>query len=411
MDKYDVIIIGAGPAGSCAAAILNKANLSVCIIEKNIFPRFCIGESLLPQNMVYLEEAGLLDVFGKGKFQYKNGAQFLLGDEFKEINFEQKFTDGPFETYQVTRSEYDKDITDELESRGIDIRFNHELNNIEFESDIMPVKASVLNLDSKTKSNIGANFIIDASGHAKVLPKLIDLKTSFTAVDRTSYFTHIKSTEPLGFDNNKILITVDETNRKNWFWTIPLGDNKYSLGLISSDIFTDSSPEQIIEQVINKNPKFKEVLTDYNYTKEVSVIKGYTSKTETTHGERFVLIGNSSEFLDPIFSSGMTVALKSASLSSNLIIKKLAGENVDWDESFTKELNFGLNTFSNFVSSWYEEELQEIIFAKINDKKITSMIVSILAGYAWDSKNSYTKNTKRRLKALREVIADSERPS
>jgi flavin-dependent dehydrogenase len=406
MENIDIIIIGAGPAGSTSAALLSKLGHKVLIVEKSKFPRFVIGESLLPQNMVFYKEAGLEHVLNNGNHQYKDGAQFLCGDEFKDINFENKFTAGPFSTFQVKRHSFDQEITKAVSKMGVDILFEHELTKVELDQEAAPVIAQIHNIKENKNVEIHAKFIVDASGLAKVLPKLLDIPTEYKAQNRASYFNHIKTTKATSFDNNKILITVDETNKENWFWTIPLSENYYSLGVITTEDCSGLDEEYKLNHFVDRNPTFKKTLGKFEYVFPEKKLQGYTAKTETMYGKNFVLIGNSGEFLDPIFSSGITIALKTASLSAPLIHKEITGEICDWEKEYATPLNLGLNTFSNFVKAWYQTDLQDIIFSKKIDPTITGMIISILAGYAWDPKNHYTKNTERRLKALAEICRE-----
>ncbi len=401
MKNYDIIIIGAGPAGTCCAAMLKELGHSVVIIEKNTFPRFSIGESLLPQNMELYKEAGLLSIFEDCDFQFKDGAQFLREDIFKDIDFSKKSTDGASTTYQVRRSSFDKKVTDHLQTLGVDILFDHTLEGVEFNDSQNPVKVSV---SSKTSTfEFQGKFLVDASGLAKVLPKALNLKTEYQAQDRRCYFSHIKTSQKPAFDTNKILISVDQTNSKCWFWTIPLAENNFSLGVITDEKDLDLSNQQMLEHCIERNPLLKKALGDYEYELETKKIQSFTSKTQQMFGENFLLIGNSGEFLDPIFSSGITIALKSACLASPLINKKIKGESVDFDKEYLDELNYGLKTFKVFVDAWYGGDLQDIIFTDKIQKEIRSHIISVLAGYAWDKKNPYTQKSERRLKALAEV--------
>lgn len=403
MEHFDVIIIGAGPAGTSCAALLNHSDHKVLIVEKTKFPRFTIGESLLPQNMDLYKDAGLLSIFENNEFQYKDGASFLKGDLTQEINFKDKSTEGPWNTFQVKRDQFDKIITDEIQSKGVEILFEHSVESIEFNTQ-NPVQLTIREEVNSTEKIISSKFLVDASGLGKVVPKLLKIKTDYTKQNRRSYFTHIQTSKPTEFDNNKILITVDEHNSKNWFWTIPLGDNKYSLGLITSDDELRLDNEDILLNYVNRNTTLRDSLGDFEVLLETKKVQSFTSKTEKIFGENFLLIGNSGEFLDPIFSSGITIALKTACLAAPLIVNKLNNEEVNWKEEYIKPLDVGLNTFQAFVDAWYAEVLQDIIFTKKIDKNIKSHIISILAGYAWDEKNPYTKRSASRLKALSEVI-------
>ena len=122
------------------------------------------------------------------------------------------------------------------------------------------------------------------------------------------------------------------------------------------------------------------------------------------HGPHYALLGNAAEFLDPVFSSGVTIAMKSASLAAHVLEKQLRGEHVDWQREFADELNYGVETFRAFVAGWYDGSLQDVIFFPRQQEKIRRMICSVLAGYVWDRENPYTgPQAHRRLRALAEI--------
>ena len=127
------------------------------------------------------------------------------------------------------------------------------------------------------------------------------------------------------------------------------------------------------------------------------------------NGENFALLGNAGEFLDPVFSSGVTIAMHSASLVAPLVAKQIRGEKVNWEEEFSQPLYTGIETFKHFVTSWYDTSLQQVIFFGKEDNNVKQMICSILAGYAWDNNNPYVSNTKRRLKVLSEICESAEK--
>lgn len=397
--EFDVIIIGAGPAGTCAASMLFNQGLKPIIIEKSSFPRFSIGESLLPQNMVFYEEAGLSKIFKENDFTYKDGAQFYWANEVQEILFENKSANGPSTTFQVQRDIFDQKITEKLSEKGVDIFFDTELIKVDISNFVI---AKIKN--PQEEKTIKAKFIIDASGFARVLPKVLKLSTSYNAQNRYSVFSHIKTKSCAGFDTDKILISIDQVERSTWYWTIPLTKNKYSLGVITEEDPSEKDLEKLLIDFIKRNPKVEEALNDYSFLIPPKKIQSFTSQTERIYGNKFVLLGNSGEFLDPIFSSGITIALKSASLATPLITKELKGEKVNWEEEYFTPLNYGIKTFHAFVEAWYNGKLQDIIYAKKIDPKIRSHIISILAGYAWDEENPFTKKSKERLIALHEFI-------
>ena len=191
MQHTDVLIIGAGPSGSSAAALLRQKGYQVTIIEKQHFPRFSIGESLLPQSMVFLEEAGLLDTVREHveqfAFQFKNGAAFLKGTQRSFYDFREKFTDGPGTTWQVRRANFDHLLAQQAEKYGADIRFGHEVIDV----DVVP-EHPVLTVKDEQQNvyQIQAKFLMDASGFGRIQPKFLNLEIQSDFKVRRAVFKH-----------------------------------------------------------------------------------------------------------------------------------------------------------------------------------------------------------------------------
>jgi flavin-dependent dehydrogenase len=187
--QVDILVIGAGPSGTMAAAIANKRGLRVKILEKTKFPRFVIGESLLTRCMDHFEEAGVLEELKKHNFQVKNGAIFLKGEQRCEFDFSEQFTKGKAWTWQVPRDKFDKVIADKVELMGVSIDYESEVIDIKFNG----TNSTTIVKDKRgVERKIEARFIIDASGYGRVIPKLLDLNYPSTLPSRSTIFTHFK---------------------------------------------------------------------------------------------------------------------------------------------------------------------------------------------------------------------------
>jgi flavin-dependent dehydrogenase len=407
-NSYDVLIVGAGPAGTCAAALLKQKGFSVAILERELFPRFSIGESLLPQSMVFLEKAGLLDAVDQAQFQKKNGAAFLRDGVISVFDFEDKFTDGPHATYQVQRAKFDKVLADTCEQKGVKIFYRHNVNKIAITEDIVQVE--VTNLENNEAKTFTGKFILDASGFGRTLPKLLNLDRPSDFPRRRAVFGHVKVNFPESFDIKKILITVHDKDRDVWLWTIPFSSTTCSMGVVATEEFYDSykgkTNEEILRLVVGESTKLQEIMAGFEFTNEARTIVGYSSDVSSLYGKRFALLGNAGEFLDPIFSSGVTIALHSACLAADMVEKELNGEVVNWEKDFSEALKLGVRAFKTFVKAWYTGELQSIIFYPKPEPRIKKMICSVLAGYAWDKKNPYVQDSDRAVTALASICSD-----
>tara|TARA_R110002124_G_scaffold61789_2_gene169061 strand:+ start:6359 stop:7597 length:1239 start_codon:yes stop_codon:yes gene_type:complete len=398
---YDALIIGAGPAGSIAAAILQRGGRDVLVLERECFPRFSIGESLLPQCMQYIEEAGLLPAIEAAGFQRKDGALFLHQGTYGGFEFSEQFSTGSSETFQVKRAVFDKILADEAERFGVDIRYRHEISAIDVTQENPQV---VCKLPDGSTEIFTGRFLLDASGFGRVLPRLLHLECPSDFPSRTSMFTHIEDNiSDVQYDRNKILITVHPQHRDVWFWLIPFSDGRCSIGVVAENTHFDSRDtrsEAALSDWVNEDPTLKTLLAHANWDMAARQITGYSVNVKQLTGHNYALLGNAGEFLDPIFSSGVTIAMRSASMAAGLLLRQFNGERIDWERDYQKPLLTGVDTFRAFVTAWYDGSFQDIIFHQQQSADIRKMICSILAGYAWDTANPYVENPSRRLNAL-----------
>jgi flavin-dependent dehydrogenase len=408
MREYDALVIGAGPSGSVSSALLNKAGHKVCVLEKERFPRFVIGESLLPHCMEFLRKADMEEaVNAASEFQFKNGAAFTFEDRYTEFDFTDKFTPGPGTTLQVKRAHFDHILIDEAEKQGVEVNYGIKATSIDFKPDFVEVRTEN---EAGDEEIYRAKFILDASGYGRILPRLLDLETPSELPERMAYFTHIDDNVDLPeFDREKILVSVHPRFRDVWIWFIPFADNRTSIGVVGTPERLRrkdaSEPKDILQKFVYECKMLNKMLDKANWDNEVPYrsLRGYSANVKRLYGDRYALLGNATEFLDPVFSSGVTIALHSADCAATLVDRQLRGEKVDWQKEYADPLMVGVNAFRTYVNGWYSEDFQEAIFSPVVEPKIKRMICAILAGYAWDSENPYVAQSDRRLKALAEV--------
>lgn len=407
--QFDVAVIGAGPAGSVASALLRKKGYQVCVLEKQHFPRFVIGESLLPHCMEMLEEAGFADaVRAEPGFQLKNGAAFSWGSRYTEFDFTDKFSDGPGTTYQVRRAVFDKILIGEAAKQGVEVRFGHGVTAFDNSGDFARLN---IETDTGKRYELTAKFVLDASGYGRVLPRLLNLETPSHLPPRQAHFTHIDDniTNPK-FDRNKILITTHPQHRNVWIWLIPFGDNRCSVGVVGTPDKLAGESETVLKKFVYECPMLNEILDKAVWENDFPFrsIQGYSANVKSLHGRHFALLGNAAEFLDPVFSSGVTIALHSAKLAADLLAKQLKGEAADWQTEFSEPLMIGVDTFRTYVDGWYDFRFQNVVYAPDRSPEISRMLSSILAGYAWDTENPFVAKSEQRLTALSEWVGQLE---
>lgn len=402
-EKVDVLVIGAGPAGTVAASIIHKAGFKVKIVEKLKFPRFVIGESLLPRCMEALTEAGFIEAITEAGFQQKFGAKFVKGKSICDYFFADQFTEGWKWTWQVPREEFDKILADTVEKMGVAISYESTVTGISFSGSdsVTTVQDNVGN-----ESKVEAKFIIDGSGYGRVIPRLFSLDKPSNLAPRKTLFTHMVDLKR-SMDDEPNRITIIVHKPAIWIWVIPFSNGNTSVGFVGNpDFFSKeyANNEELLRALIATEAYLAERFKDMEMVFEPRVLESWSTTSSTFFGEGFVLTGNVTEFLDPVFSSGVTLATVSSQTAANLVIRKLKGEAVDWDKEYTEVMMQGINTFRSYVMAWYEGTLDNIFFSDNPDPVKKSMICSVLAGYVWDTNNPFVKDADTSLAKLSRLI-------
>ncbi|HSC84907.1 MAG TPA: NAD(P)/FAD-dependent oxidoreductase [Pseudomonas sp.] len=407
IEQRQVVVIGAGPSGAIAAALLRRNGHDVLVLERQRFPRFSIGESLLSHCLDFVEEAGMLEAVQAAGFQTKHGAAFAWGERYSEFDFRDKFTAGQGSTFQVQRAHFDQVLADEAARQGVEIRYEEEIVAADFAA-VRP-QLTVRRLADGHEYQVECAFVLDGSGYGRVLPRLLDLDLPSDFPVRQAVFTHIEDRiDDPAFDREKILVTTHAKLRDVWFWTIPFSNGRCSLGVVADASRYQGRPQDLdacLKQFVAETPSLSRVLQNAVWDTPARALGGYSANVKRLHGPGFALLGNAAEFLDPVFSSGVTIAMRSASMAAGLLHRQLGGESVDWETEFAIPLKRGVDTFRAYVAGWYDGSFQDVIFYKQASPEIRRMICSILAGYAWDERNPYVAEPKRRLGVLAELCA------
>ena len=388
----DVLVIGAGPSGCVSSAYLHNNGAKVKVVEKTKFPRLVVGESLIPRVMDHFHEAGLFEALDSQGFEKKLGARFMRGDEVCIFDFSNKFGEGWDWTWQVPRADFDKVLADEVIRKGVDLEFETEVISVEFNgsNSITTVK----NKDGETKE-IHAKFIIDSSGYGRVLPRLLDLEKPSKLSPHSAIFSHVDDiNREEGVEGTLISFDIIET--EVWLWVIPFSNGKTSLGIVGPTDYIDKLSEngdttEALRKAISLSDYYVKRFGDVDFLFEPRHLKDYSCSVKKLFGDGFALTGNASEFLDPVFSSGMAFATESGMLSAKLALRQLNGETIDWQKEYSDYILYGVNVFTTYVKEWYTGNLQELFFHQPENPDVKRKICAVLAGYVWDKKNTFVR--------------------
>ncbi|HEY7884888.1 MAG TPA: NAD(P)/FAD-dependent oxidoreductase, partial [Cellvibrionaceae bacterium] len=301
------------------------------------------------------------------------------------------------------RAVFDKVLADEAERQGVPIHYAHTITDCDLEGE--GVRLAYTDGDGKAGS-IDCDFVLDASGFGRVLSRLLDLEAPSDFPVRQAAITHVNDNlDPKEFDRNKILVTVHPTERDIWYWIIPFSDGRSSMGVVATEEKLAArggvaDPIALIQRCISEAPVLEHLLRNAEYCYPSRQVTGYSCNVKNLASKKFALLGNAGEFLDPVFSSGLAIAMRSSSMAAEVLGRQLDGETVDWHKEYDAPLRKGVDTFRVFVDSWYNGMFQDVIFFPDQSANIRAMISSVLAGYAWDEKNPFVSNPLKRMITL-----------
>ena len=403
MKEVDVFIIGAGPAGSISGAKLVQEGFSVKIVDKLKMPRFVIGESLLPRCNELLENANMLKPIEDAGFQFKGGAVFESeGDDYLPLDFSENLGQKWGSSFQVKREEFDKLLIDDAQSKGCDVEYEVEVTDYDENQNIVTVK----NSDGSTEM-YKAKKVLDASGYGRVLPRLLNLEADSSLALRRATFARVDSdVRPDDKTNGYIFISVVGDNDA-WIWNIPFSDGTTSVGIVCTEEYFKShnmSDEEFWEHIIYSHPHTSKRYKDSKRTVEVGSLSGYSAAVTKLYDKNYILTGNASEFLDPVFSSGVTLALESGAKAAELTARELKGEKIDYGVEYDDYMMMGINVFRDYVNAWYDGVLQDIFFSKNINEDIKRRIVSVLSGYVWDENNNFVTQSAKSLNVIHKAV-------
>ncbi|HEV2965530.1 MAG TPA: NAD(P)/FAD-dependent oxidoreductase [Chthoniobacterales bacterium] len=381
---YDVAIIGGGPAGSTAATLLAKAGRRVIVFEREKFPRFHIGESLLPFSMQAFDRLGVREKLDRS-FLPKYGGEIMsaCGTRGVKFYFKDGFRSKSDRAYQVTRSEFDKLLLDHSRENGAEVHEETEVTKLDFLDDRVKIDIEA----SGAQSTIAARYLLDCSGRQTLLGGLFDLKHTYDHLQKFSIFAHYDNVDRLPGKDATLIRMVRGLDR--WFWMIPLTETRTSIGVVmdtSTFRAAELAPERALEEFIAEQPLMVERMQNAVRVSQVYSAGDYSYRNKRLTGERWLMVGDAAGFIDPVFSSGVFLAVMSAEKAADTL------EGVLRDESqrrrlfknYSRTVNRVMDVYLTFVNAWYQRsrEFLEVFLNPTETMQIAAAVNAVLAGNA-----------------------------
>ena len=395
--ETDVAVIGAGPGGTAAAAYLARAGLKVMIFEREAFPRFRIGESLLPHNLPILHELGLGEEMEK-RFIRKYGAHFAdrYGNRRSRYPFASAIDKKYPYAYEVERAEFDEMLLEKALELGATARMDWTVREVLFEGE-RAVGVHAVDNNSGDELLVKARMVVDASGHSIAIGKKLGARVKSDLRTRAAFFSHYDDCyREAGDQEGDIQIVAFQYG---WFWMIPFKGNSTSVGAVINDEFLKlrdkgEDLDATLQRAIDMAPFVKERLKHAKKKWPARSIANYSYGSTHYAGDGYVMVGDAGAFLDPVFSSGVFLAMKSAQIASEQIIKCFEMQDFSGRHfaDYEKRLRGGQKIFFRFISGWYDPAFLDLFFYPKDVLGLRTAIVTVLAAdlfnpkYLWSLK-------------------------
>ncbi|MXX33152.1 MAG: NAD(P)/FAD-dependent oxidoreductase [Gemmatimonadetes bacterium] len=357
--RNPVIVVGGGPAGSVAALCLRELGRDVVVFEREKFPRYRLGESLLPGTMSILNRLGVMDRVEAANFVKKSAATFIWGPEQAPWTF--TFATprtAPWvydHAYQVTRAEYDQILLDAARERGADVREEHEVTDIRVGADGGPVSVAWRNNGST--GALEGDFVIDASGTRGIVARKLGLRRFDRYFQNLAVWSYFRGGKRFGGDLEGNIFSV--TCQEGWIWIIPLKDDIYSVGVVSDKTSSARMREIGIEAFYRESLArcrlARDVLNAAERCDKVRVIRDWAYDASSVAMGRAFLCGDSACFIDPLFSQGVHLATYSAMLASAGIdhLYRRPGDADEIRTWYEKSYREAYNRYHEFLAAFY----------------------------------------------------------
>ena len=381
---FDFAIAGGGPAGSSAAISLAGRGYRVILFEREKFPRFHIGESLLPTSNDHFAALGLAERIEKACFPPKWGAQLYTfdGGSGRSVDFASCAEISQAKTMQVCREELDRILLERAREVGVDVREEHRVTDCAF--DDQGVTLEVAGADGAS-ARFRVDGVVDATGGGGLLARKFELRTFEPRLANVALFSHYSGV-PLIEGERATDLRLIARNDAGWFWMIPIADNLMSVGVVVPKALYMSwphgSPDEMLERAIAETPIVAEIMRSAKREWPVRVEKDFSYSASAYAGDRWLLAGDAGSFLDPVFSTGVSIALESGIEAAEAFdaAKKSGRFEARRFARFEKRQRERFRLFRRFVVGFYTPQFRDLFFSPDPPKAIFRAVVTVLAG-------------------------------
>ena len=408
--EYDVIVGGGGPAGSTVATLVARQGHRVLLAERAAQPRFKVGESLMPATYPIFERLGVLDRMRESAFPAKHSVQFFgpSGRAGKPFYFSEFDPEESSQTWQVRRSEFDAMLLDNAAESGVDVRRGVSLKEVLFDGE--RAVGARLEPAGGEAVKVACRVIVDATGQSAFLAHRLGLLETEPWLHNASLFTHYAgAVRDTGIDEGATLIFHTD-NRKTWFWFIPQPDNRVSVGVVGPLDYLirgrQGDPETVFAEELARCPALAPRLEPARQVMPIKAIRDFSYKSRKIAGDGWVMAGDAFGFIDPIYSTGVFLALKSGEMAADAIHDALADDDPSAERlgRHEPELRRGMEALRKLVYAYYDPSFSFSDFLR-RYPNCRKQLVSMLVG------NVYTDPIDEILAALDESLGSAGRPA